>query len=60
MAPEQYRALGRYVAKWTTNPDEEWEDRPNNQRQVEETNLMFGFFHTYVVSSSASLSVPSP
>jgi hypothetical protein len=60
VAPEQNRALGRYVAIWTTNPEEEWEDRPNNRRPVEETNVMFGFFHTYVVSSLASFSVPSP
>jgi hypothetical protein len=60
VAPEQHRALGRYVAIWTTNPEEKQEDRPHNQRQVEETNVMFGFFHTYIVSSLASLSVPGP
>jgi hypothetical protein len=60
VAPEQNRALGRYIAIWTTNPEEERGDRPDNRRQVEETNVMFGFFHTYVVSSLASFSVPSP
>jgi hypothetical protein len=32
---------------------------PINRRQVQETNVMFGFFHTYIVSSLASLSVLS-
>jgi hypothetical protein len=30
----------------TTNPEEGWGDRPNNQRQVGETNVTFSFFHT--------------
>jgi hypothetical protein len=33
VAPEPNRALGRYVAIWTTNPEEKWVDRPINQRK---------------------------
>jgi hypothetical protein len=29
VAPEQNRALGRYIVIWTTNPEQEWEDRPH-------------------------------
>jgi hypothetical protein len=32
VAPEQNRALGRYVVIWTTNPEEEWEDRPHKPK----------------------------
>jgi hypothetical protein len=60
VAPEQNRVLGRYVMIWTTNPEEYRADRPDNRRQVGETNVIFGFFHTYVVSSLASLCVPAP
>jgi hypothetical protein len=33
VAPEQNRALGRYVVIWTTNPEEEWEDRPHKPKK---------------------------
>jgi hypothetical protein len=46
VAPEQNRALGRYVAIWTTNPADSRGDRLKHRRQVEETNVMFGFLHT--------------
>jgi hypothetical protein len=32
VAPEQNRALGRYVMIWTTNPEEEWEDRAHKPK----------------------------
>jgi hypothetical protein len=35
VAPEQNRALGRYVAIWTTHPEEEWEDRPHKPKTSE-------------------------
>jgi hypothetical protein len=31
VAPEQNRALGRYVAKWTTNPEENWRTGPKTE-----------------------------
>jgi hypothetical protein len=43
VAPEQNRALGRYVAIWTTNPEEEWEDRPHKpkKRGGDQCNVRF-------------------
>jgi hypothetical protein len=47
VAPQQNRALGRYVAIWTTNPEEEWDRTdPINRRKVEETNVTFDSLHT--------------
>jgi hypothetical protein len=34
-APEQNRALGRYVTIWTTNPEDEWEDRAHKLKKSE-------------------------
>jgi hypothetical protein len=58
VAPEQNRALGRYVTKWTRNPEEDWETGPKNRRYVEETNVMFGLFHTCSIHHTATATPP--
>jgi hypothetical protein len=51
VAPEENRALGRYVAIWTTNPEEKQEDRPHNRRQVEETHVIYLFIYLFLINA---------